>query len=162
MPGWLDDDELKAKLAAVVKSQDAAGAFDEAKLPAWWDQHIAQANEDAYYSVLAALAARGFAASDLRRWPLGKSYQADLALYRLLVKGGVGEGAVTVPEELLARLDRLAQLDTLLLTDTQGDPLVPAGVAAGGPVGHGDMKRTGPNGDVTRTWVGGTPAWKVW
>jgi hypothetical protein len=159
VPGWLNDDELKAKLAAVVKSQDAAGAFDETKLPAWWDQHIAQANEDAYYSVLAALAARGFAASDLRRWPLGKAYQADLALYRLLIKGVVAE---PVPTEQLDRLNRLAELDTLLLTDTQGVVLVPADVTETGPVGHGDMFRSGAGREVLRKKVGGVIRFKEW
>ena len=38
MPGWLSDDELKMKLAGVVKAQAPdSGQFDADYLAAWWD-----------------------------------------------------------------------------------------------------------------------------
>jgi hypothetical protein len=149
---WIDDDYLADRVRGLVLKLDA-----DVATPDWWTAELAKANRDAAHSILAKLLGRGYTGAQLHAWAQGPEYQEDVAKYRLLTAASAafpGGLDVTAYEHL----NRLAELDELVLLGVGGDVLEPEAEDAG-QVGGGDLKRTD---EVFRESVGGVMQFRKW
>jgi hypothetical protein len=146
---WIDDDYLAERVRGLVLKLDPGEST-----PGWWTGELAKANRDAAHSILAKLLGRGYTGAQLVTWAQGPEYQEDVAKYRLLTAASAafpGGLDVTAYEHL----NRLAELDELVLLGPGGAVLEPAAEDAG-QVGRGRMLRTD---EAMRDRFGN---WKAW
>lgn len=125
---WTTDEQIENALASVLQLGDP----DD--LPGHWGELVAAGNEAGYHHVRAALASRGYAASQLDTWAGRVVWNRIAGLYFTL------ESANLDDDRALAQLDRLwnrlKDLATLTLLDEGGEVLVPDD-GSGGNVGYG-------------------------
>lgn len=114
---FLSDSEFRQALADTLK-------IDVAKLGSYWDRQCKQAHESAYLDVRGALLARGFTAAQADSWARGAEFERDIGLFWALVRG---MGVANIGSEFIDRLDRRAELQTVMVEIASGEPQEPAG-----------------------------------
>ena len=114
---FLTDTDFRQALADTLK-------MDVAKLGAYWDRQCKQAHESAYLDVRGALLARGFSASQADSWARGAEFERDIGLFWALVRGA---GVHNYGSDFIDRLDRRAELMTVMVEVESGAPQEPSG-----------------------------------
>jgi hypothetical protein len=140
-PGFVTDDELKQRIADMMKVPIGA-------LPRSWDTIIVDANRAAYMDIRGALILREFAATQVDGWDRGAEFQKDLGLYWALVKGA---GLHSYDDRYISRLDRRKDLETVLVEFVGGavqDPSDAQGGQAGIDWGRMDESEDRWNSDA--------------
>jgi hypothetical protein len=139
MPGFLTDDELRARFEIVHKADDSH------VVGAWWEPHIPDCNAQAWSFIAGTLGERGYTLDDIKRWgAAGKSYQSQVALYLLNERGrldvGLPSGEVQQdPRSVLTDVGPNGR-PSLAITDDAGALIKPAGAAV---VLHGKVNSEG-------------------
>jgi hypothetical protein len=115
---WITDAVVAADVAGLLKL--AAGP---SALPAYWATVISLTHSQAYQDILAALAARGYAPADVQSWGAGPGqlYERKLALFYAAQEGG---GFAGVSDRFINGLDVRKQLETIQLTDANGNAIL--------------------------------------
>lgn len=128
MPGFLQDQELKDALAAVLK-QKTADLSDN------WDRVIVRANAMAWADIVSVFGKTGYAPFQVRAyWSEGNAAQTTLGLFWALAEGG---GLHRYEGTAIDRLDLIKRYENLALYDADGVLVLPLG-----GVGHGALKTT--------------------
>lgn len=115
---FVSDSTFRLAVAAALK-------MDVADLGAYWDAQAQRAHQSAYLDIRGALLARGFTAAQVDAWARGEEFEHDIGLFWALVRGG---RPAHITEEMLAALDRRAELATVTVEIDSGTPQTPSTV----------------------------------
>jgi hypothetical protein len=120
---YLTDDEIKASLAAML--QIAVGASG---LTPSWESIVPEAHDTGWKEVRAKLLGMYYSVAQLDTWSQRQEYERDQSLYWALVKGAADRVELF---PYIDRLNRLGELDVLVLIDDDGEILIPEGAYVG-------------------------------
>jgi hypothetical protein len=98
---WITDADLKQALADLLK-------YDVLDLNPSWDRLVPLANADAAGDINSILLAKGFTAAQIDQWDNRVTYNRDIALYHLLVKGAA---LAAYDQTTVDKLDRRKMLE---------------------------------------------------
>lgn len=132
-PGFLTDAQLQTQLEAVL--QVAPGSLSAGDAGHWLTI-ITAANASAYSDLQGTLLGRGLSATQVDTWGRGAEFQRDIGIFWCLVKGAAGHN---YDDKFVKALDRRADLKTVALLDSDGDPLVPPDPPLEGQVARGEI-----------------------
>jgi hypothetical protein len=134
MPGFLADDEVRTRSGSIFR--EGSENVD----PDWLTAAVTDANLRAWDALLSAMTVRGFTAAQILLWPAGRSYQGEIALFLLSVRGRLDLASET-GVGFLELADPRPELALINPTNAGGIPIKPTQPPnAPGPVGFS----TGP------------------
>jgi hypothetical protein len=142
---FLVDKDFRQALADTLK-------VDVADLGSYWDRQCQQAHNSAYLDIRGALLARGFLSAQIDTWDRGAEFERDIGLYWALVRGA---GVHQFDPTFVDRLDRRAELMTVMVEMVGGDPEPPAGDP--GRISFGMLNTTDPVTGADDKWTRDTP-----
>lgn len=126
---FITDAELKTRVQAMLKQLNLGDVASH------YEVHIADSVESGYQEIVSAFRERGLTKAQADTWARGKEFNIDQGLYWVFTKAA---GLHDFPDVWIIKLDRRAELKTVVLTDDAGEPIVPADSAA---ILHGTIKR---------------------
>lgn len=125
--GWVDEAAVARRVNRIATAYGGALREEDSET-------LAECAMDAYYSIIAVLAKRGYTKSQLDGWAQRTHYQMDVAAYNYLLTIGFRRGDKEEWIKDLKRLDELKSEENsggaAVILDEDGDIIVPGGEAS--------------------------------